>query len=76
MVRVTDENGIRVIQLDDAAGRNALNEEMVDALVAALQIPDDTRCVVLAGHPDGGLISVSRDRMSFHSGDPITWWGP
>jgi hypothetical protein len=31
---------------------------------------------VIAGHPDGGLISVSRDRMSFQSGDPITWWGP
>lgn len=31
---------------------------------------------VLAGHPDGGLISVSRDRMSFQSGDPISWWGP
>jgi len=30
----------------------------------------------LAGHPDGGLISVSRSRLTFQSGDPITWWGP
>lgn len=31
---------------------------------------------LIAGHPDGGLISVSRDRLPFQSGDPITWWGP
>jgi hypothetical protein len=31
---------------------------------------------VLAGHPDGGLISVSRDRLPFQSGEAITWWGP
>jgi hypothetical protein len=32
--------------------------------------------VLLAGHPDGGLISVSRERLPFQQGDPITWWGP
>lgn len=32
---------------------------------------------VLAGHPDGGLISVSRERMAFQEGlAPIDWWGP
>ncbi len=32
---------------------------------------------LLAGHPDGGLISVSRDRLPFQQGlEPITWWGP
>lgn len=31
---------------------------------------------LLAGHPDGGLISVSRQRLPFQQGDPITWWGP
>jgi len=31
---------------------------------------------LLAGHPDGGLVSVSRERLPFQSGDPITWWGP
>jgi hypothetical protein len=32
---------------------------------------------LLAGHPDGGLISVSRDRLPFQAGlEPITWWGP
>jgi hypothetical protein len=31
---------------------------------------------LLAGHPDGGLISVSRVRLPFQQGlDPITWWG-
>jgi hypothetical protein len=31
---------------------------------------------LLAGHPDGGLISVSRERQPFQHGEPITWWGP
>jgi hypothetical protein len=32
---------------------------------------------LLAGHPDGGLVSVSRERLPFQQGlDPITWWGP
>jgi hypothetical protein len=32
---------------------------------------------LLAGHPDGGLISVSRESLSFQQGlEPITWWGP
>jgi hypothetical protein len=31
---------------------------------------------LLAGHPDGGLISVSRERLPFQKGNPITWWGP
>lgn len=32
---------------------------------------------LLVGHPDGGLISVSRDRLPFQDGlEPITWWGP
>jgi hypothetical protein len=32
---------------------------------------------LLAGHPDGGLVSVSRNRQPFHEGlEPITWWGP
>ena len=32
---------------------------------------------LLAGHPDGGLISVSRAPLPFQSGlKPITWWGP
>lgn len=32
---------------------------------------------LLAGHPDGGLISVSRERVPFQQGlEPITWWGP
>ena len=32
---------------------------------------------LLVGHPDGGLISVSRDRLPFQAGlEPITWWGP
>lgn len=31
---------------------------------------------LLAGHPDGGLISVSRERLPFQQGEPITWWGP
>lgn len=31
---------------------------------------------LLAGHPDGGLISVSRVRLPFQQGEPITWWGP
>ncbi|MEP7241456.1 MAG: hypothetical protein ABI697_11265 [Devosia sp.] len=32
---------------------------------------------ILAGHPDGGLVSVSRVELSFQAGlKPITWWGP
>lgn len=31
---------------------------------------------LLAGHPDGGLISVSHARLPFQVGPPITWWGP
>ncbi|MCW5953596.1 MAG: hypothetical protein KIT69_15180 [Propionibacteriaceae bacterium] len=31
---------------------------------------------LLAGHPDGGLISVSRQRLPFQQGSPIIWWGP
>lgn len=31
---------------------------------------------LLTGHPDGGLISVSRERQPFQQGEPITWWGP
>ncbi len=32
---------------------------------------------LLAGHPDGGLVSVSREPLPFQSGvSPITWWGP
>jgi hypothetical protein len=32
---------------------------------------------LLAGHPDGGLVSVSRGRLAFQDGlEPITWWGP
>ena len=31
---------------------------------------------LLAGHPDGGLISISRERQPFQHGEPITWWGP
>lgn len=32
---------------------------------------------LLAGHPDGGLVSVSRTRLPFQAGlEPITWWGP
>lgn len=31
---------------------------------------------LLAGHPDGGLVSVSRVRQPFQDGlAPITWWG-
>ena len=63
MVRVTDEGGIRVIQLDDAAGRNSLNEAMVDALLEALKIPDDTRCVVLTGLPDVFCAGASQDLL-------------
>lgn len=32
---------------------------------------------LIVGHPDGGLISVSRERQPFQQAlDPITWWGP
>lgn len=32
---------------------------------------------LLAGHPDGGLISVSCERLPFQDGmEPVTWWGP
>ncbi|HWA20728.1 MAG TPA: hypothetical protein VG757_17205 [Devosia sp.] len=32
---------------------------------------------LLVGHPDGGLISVSRERLAFQVGfPPIDWWGP
>lgn len=32
---------------------------------------------LLAGHLEGGLISVSRDALPFQQGlKPITWWGP
>lgn len=31
---------------------------------------------LLAGHPNGGLISVSREPLPFEQGvEPITWWG-
>jgi hypothetical protein len=31
---------------------------------------------LLAGHPDGGLISVSAELLPFQEGlKPITWWG-
>jgi len=31
---------------------------------------------LLAGHPDGGLISISRAPQPFQDGlEPITWWG-
>jgi hypothetical protein len=31
---------------------------------------------LLAGHPEAGLVSVSRERLPFQPGEPITWWGP
>lgn len=32
---------------------------------------------VLAGHPEGGLVSVSREVLPFQSGlGAIDWWGP
>ena len=32
---------------------------------------------LLAGHPDGGLVSVSIQRLPFQEGmEPVTWWGP
>lgn len=53
MVHVTDEDGIRTIQLNDEAGKNALSEAMVEALLPALgEIPADCRAVVLAGLPN------------------------
>jgi enoyl-CoA hydratase len=48
-------NGVRTIWLDDPQRRNALSEELLDALIAALEDARDdaaTRCVVLAStHP-------------------------
>ncbi len=63
MVRVTDEHGIRTIQLDHAEGRNALSHALVDALLPALQIPDDTRVVVLAGLPDVFCAGASHELL-------------
>jgi hypothetical protein len=31
---------------------------------------------LLAGHPDSGLVSISRVRQPFQQGlEPVTWWG-
>lgn len=48
---------------------------LVDA-VAHVELRGEPGEFLLAGHPDGGLISVSRERLPFQQGDPITWWGP
>lgn len=63
MVGVTDDHGIRVVKLDHPEGRNALTHEMVDALLPALKVPDDTRCVVLAGLPDVFCAGASQDLL-------------
>lgn len=48
-------------------------------LVAAVEFVESSggeREFLLAGHPDGGLISVSRVQLPFQDGmKPITWWG-
>lgn len=54
-------------------------DEPILPLIEAVAYVEDTGApgeFLLAGHPDGGLISVSRDRLPFQQGDPITWWGP
>lgn len=49
------------------------------ALATAIQHVESAGALdefLLAGHPDGGLVSVSRERLPFQQGlDPITWWG-
>lgn len=57
----------RTLSLDPAALTTAIQH------VESAGAPDE---FLLAGHPDGGLVSVSRDRLPFQQGlDPITWWG-
>jgi len=63
VVRVTDEDGIRTVRLDDPEHRNALTHEMVDALLSALKPGDDVRCVVLAGLPDVFCAGASQDLL-------------
>ncbi len=58
---------------------NSTAEERILPLVEAVAHVEgrgaDTECL-LAGHPDGGLVSVSRVRLPFQQGEPIDWWGP
>lgn len=57
----------RTLSVDPAALTTAIQH------VESAGAPDE---FLLAGHPDGGLISVSRDKLPFQQGlDPITWWG-
>ena len=49
---------------------------LVDA-VAHVERVGTANEFLLVGHPDGGLISVSRERQPFQQAlDPITWRGP
>jgi len=53
-------------------GRPLALSEAVE-FVEGAAAPDE---FLLAGHPDGGLISVSSQPLPFQEGmKPITWWG-
>ena len=53
-------------------GRPLAVDEAVQ-FVEAEGAPDE---FLLAGHPDGGLVSVSTRPLPFQEGlKPITWWG-
>lgn len=50
------DNGIAVLQLDRLEKRNAFNQSMIDAMVAALRHldqRDEVRALVVAGGADG-----------------------
>jgi hypothetical protein len=58
---------------------NSTNDEPILPLVEAVAHVEQNGGeseFLLAGHPDGGLISVSRHRLAFQEANPITWWGP
>jgi enoyl-CoA hydratase len=58
---VEDDGFIRVLSLSAPEKRNALSRDMLDRLIAALQLPRDIRCVILRGDPAGKAFSSGYD---------------
>src|SRR5262245_43227234 len=74
-VRVTTENGVTTIAMDDPDRRNALSDEMLDGLIGAFQQARDdagTRCVVLGSTHEkvwcagGNLAGFGADEPTIH----------
>jgi hypothetical protein len=60
--------------INRAAGLGSLT---LEEAVAHVEDGGETSEFLLTGHPNGGLISVSKFSLPFQNDlEPITWWGP